>query len=154
VAFPLLWPFQVDPGLGQLPEWYRKYQEEKSKEAEINRKLGRPLVVSPIKNRVTHELLQGQTRTSLRQAVGVFRYLHEAPQFELTIELPGATPEEKYGRNVLVWVRVVQSRFPGGFSLRVVERLEAELQKLLAGPGGWIPEVKPEEIPELRSLSR
>jgi hypothetical protein len=142
----------LDLGLVGLPEWYRQYLEEINKEAEIKRKGGLQLLVFPIKNRVTRELLQGQT--SLRQAVGIFRYLHETPPFDPTIALPGATPAEKYGRNVLMWARVEQRYFPTRFSFWVVERLEAELQQLLAGPRSWIPEVKGEEIPELRSLSR
>jgi hypothetical protein len=143
---------QLEPGLGHLPEWYRDYQEAKSKEAEIKRK-GRPqLLVFHIKNRVTRELLQG--KMTLRQAVGIFRYLHEAPPFDPTIWLPGASREEKYGRNVLESARMEQRCLSTRFSLCVVEHLEAELRELLAGQGGWIPDVNPATIPELSSASR
>jgi len=149
--FVLLWALVVrlDPGLACLPELYRQYQEAKGREAEIDGK-GRPQGLAfHIKNRVTRELLQDQM--TLRQAVGIFRYLHEAPPFDPATWLPGASPEEKNGRNVLLWARREQKDFPKSVSLRLVERLEAELQELLAGPGGWIPDVSPEAIPELCS---
>jgi len=147
-----VWVVQLDLGSGQLPEWYRQFQEAKERETEIDR-LGVPnSLVFHIKKRVTHELLGGQT--TLRQAVGIFRYLHAAPPFDPSTWFPGASPEEKNGRNVLLWARLEQSRCPTLFSLRAVERLEAELQELLAGPGGWIPDVSPATIPELSSASR
>jgi len=154
LLFVLLWALavQLDLSLERLPEWYREYREAKRREETLDRLGGLHSLNIQIKSRVTHELLQGQT--SLRQAVGIFRYLYKAGPFDSTNWLRGASPEEKYGRNVLLWARTQQRYHPTRFSLGVVERLEAELQELLAGLGGWIPDVNPETIPELCSASR
>jgi len=140
---------QLDLDLVHLPEWYRQCQEGKRKREEME-EAGKPMLRALyIKNRVTCELVDG--RMTLRQATSIFRYLHETPPVDHTGMFPGATPEEQYGRNVLMWARAEQSIYPKRVAVRVVERLEAELQELLAGPGGWITEVSPEAISELWS---
>jgi len=146
------WLVPLDPGLGRLPDWYRQYREAEMIGAEIDRLLRPEVLASLVKARVARKLVEGQI--TLRQAVGIFRYLHEALPLESTKWLPGANPEEKYGRNILGLVRAEHRYFPATVPLIVVERLEAELQKLLAGPDGWIPEVSPETIAELYSASR
>jgi hypothetical protein len=140
---------QLDLDLAHLPEFYRQCQEAKQKREEMEEE-GKPMLRAIyIKNRVTRQLVGGHM--TLRQATSIFRYLHETPPVDHSWIFPGATPEEKYGRNVLVWARTEQSFYPKRVAVGVVERLEAELRELLAGPGGWIPEVSPDAIPELLS---
>jgi hypothetical protein len=146
------WVVPLDPGLGRVPEWYRQIREEEKRGAKIDRLLRPQVLASLIKARVARKLVEGQI--TLRQAVGINRYLHEALPLESMKWLPGDTPEEQYGRNVLASVRAEHRYFPATVPMDVVERLEAELQKLLAGPGGWILEVSPETIAELCSASR
>jgi hypothetical protein len=151
--FMLLWPLlvQLVPELRSLPESYRQLNDAEMKEMELSRLLEAELLVGRIQIRVAHELLQGQI--TLRQAVGIVRYLNEALLSNGPKRLPGVTAEVKYGRQVLAWARAQQGDFPTRFSPRAVNRLEAELEELLAGPEGWIPEINPEDIPELRSVS-
>jgi len=140
---------QLDLTLGHLPEYYRQYQEEKKREAEMEKEV-KPLQLSlRIKTRVTRELLKGQI--TLPQAAGIFRYLHELPPFDRLGFLPKVTPEKKYGGLVVRWARTEQELYPTFAPKSVVKRLEAELRDLLTGPDGWILEASPEAIPELWS---
>jgi hypothetical protein len=140
---------QLDRGLRYLPELYRNYQEERKKADEMS--CASPTLKQSLlfKTRVTQKLLSGQM--TLRQAVGIFRNVHEALPLAARVPLSGDTPEEKYGGNVLAWARIEREFYSTHIPERVVQSLEAELHKLLSGPGGWIPEVSPETIAELLS---
>ena len=149
----LLWPLLVQtvPELRSLPEWIGSSRMRKGREWNSAGYWRRSCWLAAPKSGSAHELLQG--RITLRQAVGSVRYLYEALLSNGPKRLPGVTAEVKYGRHVLASARAQQGYFPTRFSRCAVNRLEAELEVLLAGPGGWIPEINPEDIPELRSLS-
>jgi len=150
----LRWVVQLDLDLGSLRESYPEIEREQKKSEELDRlkkSLSRAL---SIKIRAIRKLIKGQV--TLQQAAGVFRYLQEKPPFDIIPDsrLPGARPEEEYGRSVLRWVQTELELDPSHSYPGVEERLQAELKKLLAGPGGSIPAVNPEAIPGLGAPAR
>jgi hypothetical protein len=115
---------------------YRQIGEAREKEAEMDRQIEAVSRRMHIKHQITRDLIAG--RRSLLEAAAWFCHAGKVLPGLIPdpLPFPGATPEEKYCRQVLCWVRTVLAQEAGCYPRGRAEQLGRELEEHLARPGG------------------
>jgi len=119
-----------------LPDLLREQEVIQSKLAELDRQRENFLRRHAGKKRIIEELIAG--RKTLLQAAAAFQHLAESlPVLSgEPLPFPGATLEEKYGRQVIMWVRLHDTQEYDSYLEDLIERLERELAEHVASLGG------------------